>query len=615
MNVFKRIFGRKNVGEVKEEDNDKNVIEGETDISESDINVEKKSEKSNPKIEEIDLKYVTDDIEEGEEIRKLHAELMRELNKDNKNSEVDLVIHRIQELRRIIADTRKEGKVNPNYYKILEESIQEAKSIAKKYEDIKPIQSEFLTLLSKNHIYNEMDTVIEIINNERFKESEKLNLLALKILLNDKRKKYFKNMEDICTREYFKNSNNIQEKWIEILGEYRPEGWIEKIDEIASRDVFENISFIKNQYAIQLEKYGTKESLEKALSIYESEIASKIQNVPNKIERIKKTLGKIEENPNYKKIDEKAKINYINTIKTEMYYDKINSKRIEEIKKNDMELDDWRKGIILLAIYDKKQNVKTFQTLIKEMKKSFKYDVEKMKYLNQLYNKKSNIFDWKIFDSILSWKVDEKLLKEEKNNAIENSNSEKKEKVIESTKNEDSKKIVEIVKKEKKEEMNKDIEGSEKMKEKNQKNVIVSIPNNNSKVKKSSKNKKKEEKNNFVTIGSDFIEEISKLKAKMSMNSDMKMLDKIEIIEEKDSTDMRSRLELVLLLKKFGMEDVVEKRLSMENEIYNNINKFYKLKNQKSDLSVKKIKEGILKTVGADYKESTEKLLDEIEER
>ena len=163
--------------------------------------------------------------------------------------------------------------------------------------------------------------------------------------------------------------------------------------------------------------------------------------------------------------------------------------------------------------------------------------------------------------------------------------------------------------------MNKDIEGSEKMKEKNQKNVIVSIPNNNSKVKKFSKNKKKEEKNNFVTIGSDFIEEISKLKAKMSMNSDMKMLDKIEIIEEKDSTDMRSRLELVLLLKKFGMEDVVEKRLSMENEIYNNINKFYKLKNQKSDLSVKKIKEGILKTVGADYKESTEKLLDEIEER
>jgi hypothetical protein len=80
--------------------------------------------------------------------------------------------------------------------------------------------------------------------------------------------------------------------------------------------------------------------------------------------------------------------------------------------------------------------------------------------------------------------------------------------------------------------------------------------------------------NKYKSIGTFFVEEISQIRDKAQEkreandNSYVEDLKKLDLISRRTVGDLRARMELVLLLKKYGLNDFVEKQLHDENEIY-----------------------------------------------
>lgn len=83
--------------------------------------------------------------------------------------------------------------------------------------------------------------------------------------------------------------------------------------------------------------------------------------------------------------------------------------------------------------------------------------------------------------------------------------------------------------------------------------------------------------NSHKSIGIYFLEEISQIIAKaqekreIQNNSYVEDLKKLELISRRKVGDLRARMEFVVLLKKYGLNDFVEKQLQEENEIYQDV--------------------------------------------
>ena len=115
----------------------------------------------------------------------------------------------------------------------------------------------------------------------------------------------------------------------------------------------------------------------------------------------------------------------LNKIKTKIYYglDKIDE---QEILQNE-ELTEKQKLYVVLAMYEKRKNVKG----IKDLAKKYKYCNESKNIniiLQRAQSKKKQIFDWEIYDNCLGWILDEQL-KNEYEKKIKEQESNKKKKI------------------------------------------------------------------------------------------------------------------------------------------------------------------------------------------
>ncbi len=142
-------------------------------------------------------------------------------------------------------------------------------------------------------------------------------------------------------------------------------------------------------------------------------------------------------------------IELLNKIKTMMYYelDKIEK---EKIVKND-KLTEKQKLYIMLAIYEKEKNVKEIKKLRGQYKES-----NESKNINKIFqktqSKKTQIFDWTIYDAELKWNIDENLkrkyeqkIKEQKEQKIRQAKEEKmKQKIKEDKRQEERRKRINI---------------------------------------------------------------------------------------------------------------------------------------------------------------------------
>ena len=111
-------------------------------------------------------------------------------------------------------------------------------------------------------------------------------------------------------------------------------------------------------------------------------------------------------------IEEGNNQQYMNQIKTMLYYDKVDKEVIEEIKKT-TEVTDDKRVIMLLAICEKIKDVKQAQKIVKEAKESNFPGVDKLNIImERIKSKKVRIFDFGFYDDILYWNFDESLSKQ-----------------------------------------------------------------------------------------------------------------------------------------------------------------------------------------------------------
>lgn len=237
--------------------------------------------------------------------------------------------------------------------------------------------------------------------------------------------------------------------------------------------------------------------------------------------------------------------------------------------------------------------------ILKDAKNVFKDDTIKVKELNKLQNvvlsKNNRIFDWTLFDHLINWKFDENVHQEiiQRKSRID---KEIKQKVEEK-----------VVKKEIKPEKKVFIVENASKTEKKE------IPTKKKKVSKSNIPKTKHCKlNKESTIGIVFKDEIRQVqasayaKANNSIGTEQKNfiydLDMTELLAEKDVSNLRARMQMVMLLRKYGMPEVARDKLSLESEIYEDINHmvFQKKKDSQYNNSgnLKKIMENIEKIEG-----------------
>ena len=184
-------------------------------------------------------------------------------------------------------------------------------------------------------------------------------------------------IKELGEQEAFKKNAVIQYKMMQFAIE---EGDYEKARQIGSKRIFKNNPFIQ-------------------------ELLQEIQVDNEEQETIEIEPLQDEE------FDEKEI--YLNKIKTKLYYNKISQEDIEEIKDN-LDISDYEKTCMLIAIFAKSKNIKQAKQVAKAFKNESK-NLEHNKTINiviqKIENQKTKIFDMGIFDSILSWEFDEALQK------------------------------------------------------------------------------------------------------------------------------------------------------------------------------------------------------------
>lgn len=216
-------------------------------------------------------------------------------------------------------------------------------------------------------------------------QSQKMTIKIMKVELEKNeeiKKRYLEEAEETGEREEFINNPIIQNQLMTVKMKL---GKLEEAEEIGKREEFTHNTIIQNKLEeLLIKKYKAEEDIEGILSTGQvhTMIFNENQNPP-----------------------------ILNKIATKLYYDKIEEDDIEEVRNNN-EISKFEKTVILLAIYEKKNNVSKAKQLIKQFK-SEEPESEKNKTLNiikqRIESKKIRIFDYGFYGELLKWNIDENL--------------------------------------------------------------------------------------------------------------------------------------------------------------------------------------------------------------
>ena len=210
-----------------------------------------------------------------------------------------------------------------------------------------------------------------------------------------------KKAKEISQRPEFINNAPIQSQLITI---YMQEGELEKAKEICKRPEFIDKTPIQSQLVTIYIREGNFDEAEK---IGQRPKFKDNQIIQSKLKNIIKVFEKPKEN--IKK--DQANQEFLNQIKTKLYYNRITKNDIEEIAKNS-KISKFERTCMLLAIYERMGYINVAKQLIKKYKKE-NPSSEENKTLNiimqRIESKKIKIFDFYFYDEILIWEIDDKL--------------------------------------------------------------------------------------------------------------------------------------------------------------------------------------------------------------
>lgn len=130
---------------------------------------------------------------------------------------------------------------------------------------------------------------------------------------------------------------------------------------------------------------------------------------------ISKSDNQLEENQYDKETEEKNRKTKKNIIKTRIYLNEITPELLDEIQNSAEEIEEWEKIIIMLAICDKTKNINRAKQILAQNKNVEGLNIKDVNRIMNQIKAKKNIFDFNVYDKILGWELDEKLLDENRN--------------------------------------------------------------------------------------------------------------------------------------------------------------------------------------------------------
>ena len=130
---------------------------------------------------------------------------------------------------------------------------------------------------------------------------------------------------------------------------------------------------------------------------------------------ISKSDNQLEENQYDKETEEKNRKTKKNIIKTRIYLNEITPELLDEIQNSAEEIEEWEKIIIMLAICDKTKNINRAKKILAQNKNVEGLNIKDVNRIMNQIKAKKNIFDFNVYDKILGWELDEKLLDENRN--------------------------------------------------------------------------------------------------------------------------------------------------------------------------------------------------------
>ena len=188
------------------------------------------------------------------------------------------------------------------------------------------------------------------------------------------------------------------------------EGNLEEAKRIGNRKDFINNPPIQSQIITIAIKEG---NLEEAKRIGNRKEFINDAIIQVQMERIKQMERYFLVEEDDKQINE-PKQQYLNQIKTKLYYNQISKEEIEEIRHNS-EISEDERIFILLAIYEKQGNEKVVKRLIKKYKEENPRTEHNKTFniiIHRMESKKAKIFDYGFYDCLLHWEQDEELQKD-----------------------------------------------------------------------------------------------------------------------------------------------------------------------------------------------------------
>lgn len=501
-----------------------------------------------------------------------------------------------------------------------------------------------ISILVKEDFEGAIEMCERFLQNEdismKQKELFKRQYISAHLNLIEMLRREGKSEEAIEVTEKFPENSFVQSQRVALLIKKGTKESKEEAIEIMEK--FPEDPVIQSQHVKILIKIGTKESLKKVKEICENFLQNEI--FQRQYEKAQERLKLISENSfEVAKSDEKRDKSALDRIKTKLYYDDVDFGFIEQIKQNE-ELSNWERTVALVAIYDKQKSPKSAEKILKESKKALKArieqallreeqpskeDTEKVKILNKLQNmatsKKSRAFDWSIYDEILGWQLDEKVHQE----IIKKREAEKAEQVAKQEKVE--RQIAQVEKKKPKSQI------SAKVIEKPMAKAPIVVSQKQEpkkpKVKKEKKQKDKPKSDSSIaTIGQEFEEELLKLRVNIMLrqnsmefederlrvpnDGDFKRYhvpqeafnalkakfakqkkmdddqDSVDKMTTKSVSNVRAKMQLVCLLKKYGMGNVAEQKLPLETKKVNKLIQDFRRMDQETKLAEQDLEEG-----------------------
>ena len=540
-------------------------------------------------LEEIDRLFEENKFEEARKLcegheneRKIQVYLAKMFLIEKKYKKAEIICEKYPEdpemQSLLIKAYTKEGKFIPQKY-------EDAKTICRKFmKKDKVILSQYIKILIKQGQYKEAEDICKANLDQMTIKSQLVSIYIEQERFDEAKELCMKHLDYIA----------IKSQYVKIL---MKEGRLQEAEKICIEEK-ENPTF-KSQLIAILSREGKLEEAKKIAEENKDMNVIKIQ--------LKKIDKKLKDNGVDEPISEGKLVNeqkYINVIKTRIYMEDNLRELTNEIKESDM--DDWQRTIALIALYKKLKQNKNAELVYKEAKKIFEKDEIKMKKLKSIsgyiVSTKQKLFDFNILDKMINWEIDENLaneirerrkkeeeeiekntekLREENKKILE----EKQEKIVkEKIENEDKKEIVDV----KQEQIEKKIEQPKKQE------VVTS----NSQKEKKNKNKKDKKKKD--TFGTLYKSEITVMKAKINGKANssninyIKEFSILENLEEKSITDLRAKMQFIMYLRKYGMDDLAKKDFSEEYEIYNLINNMMTLKRANPNYDDSKILEEII---------------------